>query len=131
VTDPTIQTTIASPIEYYKLEVMRDVINLKEAWEFYFKNRETFPVDLYTIKARTRSLFISLVAHLKRKWSIVQFEKIRSELFNADLLTEDRLLQIMFDMQIQLDQDNITKMDSRKSYDSTMVEKENKMQGFG
>lgn len=126
-----VQTTIGSPIEWYKLEVLRDVVNLKEAWEQYYKDKDQYPVDLNVITARTKSLFSSLVAYLNRKWSQDgKFDKIRKDLFGLVNPDEARLREIFFEIQIQLDKDNITKLDTRMLYDGTRVEHENKNFGL-
>jgi hypothetical protein len=128
----SVQTTIGSPIEWYKLEVLRDVVNLKESWEHYYKlEGMNARNDLGVIVARTRSLFTSLVAYLGRKWDKdKRFVLLKKELFSSIPLSEDRLREIFFDIQIQLDSDNITKLDTRRSYDGTRVELENKNFGL-
>lgn len=121
-----VQTTIGSPIEYYKFEVLRDVINVKEAWESFSKNASNgIQVDLGIIRARTQSLFNCLVPYLKRKWSVEDFEKTKKYLFDSPTQDEKILREIFWNIQSQLDHDNITKMDTRRSYDGTRVEKEN------
>lgn len=124
--DPNVSTTIGSPIEWYKLEVMRDVINVKEAWESNQKNDSIgVQTDLSVILARTQSLFNSLYAYLKRKIDQQTFDKMQKDLFVNK--TQDQLVlrKIFWDIQLQLDKDQITKMDTRKSYDGTRAEKEN------
>jgi hypothetical protein len=123
-----VQTTIGSPIEWYKLEVLRDTVNVKEAWESYNKQKsQGYSVDLGIIRARTQSLYNSLVAYLGRKFDEKKFKSMREKLFfQISDPTDRELLQIYWDIQIQLDKDNITKMDTRRSYDGTRVEMENK-----
>jgi hypothetical protein len=123
-----VQTTIGSPIEWYKLEVLRDTVNVKEAWESYNKqNAQGYIVDLGVIRARTQSLYNSLVAYLGRKFDTKKFQHMRDKLFfQVSMPTDKELLEIYWDIQIQLDKDNITKMDTRRSYDGTRVEMENK-----
>jgi hypothetical protein len=124
--ETNVQTTIGSPIEWYKLEVMRDVINVKEAWESYNKNGSIgVQIDNNVIKARTMSLFNSLYPYLKRKLDPKIFDKTKDQLFGLSLLQDKQLLEIFWLIQTQLDIDNIIKMDTRKSYDGTRVEKEN------
>jgi hypothetical protein len=128
--DPNVQTTIGSPIEWYKLEVMRDVINVKEAWESYHKNFSSgIQIENNVIKARTQSLFNSLYPYLKRKLDPKIFDKTKDQLFGVKPLQDKDLLEIFWLIQTQLDVDCIIKMDTRKSYDGTHVEKEN--QNFG
>lgn len=125
--DANVQTTIGSPIEYYKFEVLRDVINVKEAWESYSKQDSAgLQVDIGVIRARTQSLFNCLVPYLKRKWKSDSFEKIKKNLFDTPTSDVKVLREIFWHIQTQLDADNITKMDTRRSYDGTRVELENK-----
>lgn len=124
--DPNVSTTIGSPIEWYKLEVMRDVINVKEAWESYQKNDSIgVQTDHSVILARTQSLFNSLYAYLKRKIPENDFKKMQKDLFDHNTQDQKILRQIFWDIQLQLDKDQITKLDTRKSYDGTRAEKEN------
>lgn len=124
--DSNVQTTIGSPIEWYKLEVMRDVINVKEAWESYSKTEASgIQVDLSIILARTQSLFNSLFPYLKRKLEDKLFQQIQKDLFTNKTQEQEKLRKIFWDIQLQLDKDHITRMDTRKSYDGTRVEKEN------
>lgn len=124
--DPNVQTTIGSPIEWYKLEVMRDVINVKEAWESYSKNDASgVQVDLNVILARTQSLFNALYPYLKRKLPEREFVNIKNKLFVLKLMDPMTLREIFWTIQTQLDTDQILKMDTRKSYDGTRAEKEN------
>lgn len=124
--DQNVQTTIGSPIEWYKLEVMRDVVNVKEAWEYYHKQKELgVQASLNVVHARTTSLFNGCVAYLTRKWDADRIKRMKKFLFEDLTWTEKDLLQVFWDIQIQLDSDNITKMDTRRSYDGTRVEKEN------
>lgn len=128
--ESNINTTIGSPIEWYKLEVLRDVVNVKEAWESYSKNESSgLPVDNGVIRARTQSLFNSLVAYLRRKMEVKEFENLKEVLFFNHTIDDRKLRDIFWRIQTQLDADNITKMDTRRSYDGTRVEKEN--ENFG
>lgn len=124
--DPNVSTTIGSPIEWYKLEVMRDVINVKEAWESYQKNDSIgVQTDLSVVLARTQSLFNSLYAYLKRKIPELEFKNIQKNLFVNKTQDLSVLREIFWTIQLQLDKDQITKLDTRKSYDGTRAEKEN------
>jgi hypothetical protein len=123
--DPVVQTTFGSPMDYYKFEVLRDVISVKDAWESYYKLKDQYQTDLSVIHARTRSLFISLVAYLGRKWKGDKFDQTKKSLFGSMKPSEEILLEIFLDIQTQLDSDNITKLDTRKGYDRTRVETEN------
>jgi hypothetical protein len=121
-----VSTTVGSPIDLYRFEVIRDVINVKEAWESYQKNDSIgVQTDLSIILARTQSLFNCLYAYLKRKIDAIVFAKIQKDLF--DLKTQDQkvLREIFWTIQFQLDKDQLTKLDLRKSYDGTRAEKEN------
>jgi hypothetical protein len=124
--DPNVSTMIGSPIEWYKLEVMRDVINVKEAWESHQKNDSMgVQTDHSVILARTQSLFNSLYAYLKRKIDQKVFDKIQKDLFDSKTQDQKILREIFWVIQFQLDKDQITKLDMRKSYDGTRAEKEN------
>jgi len=126
--DNNVQTTIGSPIEWYKLEIMRDIVSLKDAWEGYSKAGSSgFPLDLGTIRARTQSLIYSLYGYLMKKWKPVDMNKIKQQLFIDPFINEVDLREIFFSIQIQLEQDNITRIDTRRAYDGTRVELENKV----
>ena len=121
-----VTATVGSPIEWYKLEVMRDVINVKESWENHSKlDSRGVQSDLGVIHARTQSLFNSLYPYLKRKLDAKVFDDMKRNLFTLKFLQEDVLREIFWTIQTQLDQDQIIKMDNRKSYDGTRAEQEN------
>jgi len=129
--DSSVQTTIGTPIDWYKLEVMRDVINVKEAWESFAKNENNgVQVELNVIHARTQSLFNSLYPYLKRKVNGTKFDQMKKDLFGNLMPGKDVLRQIFWDIQEQLDNDNILKMDTRRTYDRTRAESENKEHGL-
>lgn len=124
--DTNVLTSTSSPLDLYKFEDIKYLFNFVDAWESYSKQGALgIQVDQNIIKARLQSLFIVNQSHLKRRLDSKVFDDIKLKLFQSLPLHDDEILKIFFTMQDRLDADLIIKMDNRKSYDGTRVEKEN------
>jgi hypothetical protein len=81
-------------------------------------------------RARLMSLFLEYEAVIRRK--CVEYKDIKRRIFyNDPNVTEDKeLLEIYLIISKLLDEQNLTKLDTRREYDRTLVEEENKEGGL-
>ena len=123
-------TSVSTPIEYYKILVLQRLNDLNEAWEAYTINKYVgTPDNLNFVHARTQSLFYALAPYLQRKLGEKDFNKIRTVL-NSNEPKETELRDVFFIINMQLDLDRITRMDTKAVYDGTRVEVENNARGL-
>lgn len=119
-----INTSISTPLDYYKYLVVVDHSNLLEAWEDYEKKKSLgYQTHNNIVRARTKTLFFRLSAHLKRKLN-AKYEEWKAKLVKEHI-TDAELEEIFLLITEKLDEDYIIRMDTRQTYDGTIVEEEN------
>jgi hypothetical protein len=124
-----VTTSISNPIEYYKILILQRLNDLVEAWETYFKGKNSgTEISTSIIHARTVSLYLSLYAYLKRKSAKFTVD-IDKKLFDREP-TEKQLREIYVLINEQLDIDRLTRFDTKTTYDGTLAETENKHFGL-
>jgi hypothetical protein len=119
------EATTSTPIpNLIKIVILEKRYNLFEAVEKYLgRHYQNIEVETYEIKARLNLLFFELQALFKRKLSDEEYNKLIEDLQKDDFET---IKKTIFLINHYLDEWNVIKIDTRKKYDSTDIETENK-----
>jgi hypothetical protein len=125
------ETTIGTPAsDVEKISILQRRYELIEALEHYKKqNFQGINAPLVYVQARLLSLFVQLYSSLKRRIPKTDFEALEKGVLRKDL-KEAELLPIIFMLSDELDKIHLTRIDNETVYDSTSVEKENKVKGY-
>lgn len=125
-------TTVGTPaVDIFRVEALQAQSNAFEAFEVYNKQKERgVNADLSVTKARLITWYLIHQPYMKRskhkQMLIIEEVLLRSK----EDIEEDKIIEIMLTLNELLDQLNITKLDTRKIYDRTKWEQENKTQGL-
>lgn len=123
------ETTIGTPaLDVVKILILQRRYDVFEALESYnklkFKNAEG---DLSILRSRLFSLFLEIQASIKRRLKEEEytalFNKIQSE-------SEEDLKEAIYIINTELDNINLTKIDTRRQFDTTQMLKENRYKGL-
>lgn len=119
------EATTSTPIpNLIKIVILEKRYNLFEAVEKYLgRHYQNIEVETYEIKARLNLLFFELQALFKRKLSVEEYDKLIEDLVKDDFET---IQKTIFLINHYLDEWNVIKIDTRKKYDSTDIETENR-----
>lgn len=119
------EATTSTPIpNLIKIVILEKRYNLFEAVEKYLgRHYQNIEVETYEIKARLNLLFFELQAIFKRKLDESIYNKLIEDLGKDDFET---IQNTIFLINHYLDEWNVIKIDTRKKYDSTDIETENK-----
>ena len=118
------ETTVGRPaIDIVRVLILQRRSDLFEAWEFY-KKKESDGVErgFPTVKARLFSLFLELQPMFKRRLKKENYEYL-IKLIESD--EEKDIMAAIYKINEELDDINLIKMDTKKSYDKTSWETEN------
>jgi len=127
------ETTIGtSAWDIVRVLILQRRNDLIEAIEYYNKLEcRNTDGDLSIVQARLHSLFNELQASLKRRWNGPKdtrykdlIDKIKSDKFKD-------IIDAFYILNEYLDEINLTRIDTRKQYDGSRVEEENKERGLG
>lgn len=121
--------TIGTPaVDVVRILILQRRYDLFEAWEQYKKqNHQGVDSDISVVRARLNTFFLELQAMLERKLN----KKDYAELYKkVNSKKEEEILEAIKLLNQQLDKLQLTKIDTRRVYDSTRVEKENKSKGL-
>lgn len=121
------ETTIGTPaVDIVRVLILQARYNLFEAWEYHqkmlFQGTEG---NLSLVRARLGTMFLELQAGLKRRLSKLEYQNLLNRL-KDDTMTTDEAFDIICLFNDILDKINLTKIDTKKVYDSSRVEKEHK-----
>jgi len=124
------EATIGTPaIDIVRVSILQRRYDLFEAFEDYKKKRFSGSgVTLSVVRARLISFFCDLQAMLKRRLKEEDYEEIVTTIFNSN--KEEEILNIILRLNEELDTIRLTRVDTQRVYDRTIVEKENKEKGF-
>lgn len=124
------ETTIGVPAaDITKILILQRRTYLFDSYEAYLKQQaKGVQADQSVMKARLHSLFLELQATLKRRLTKEDEYKQLILKINSDNI--DDLYEAMLFLNEQLDDMNLTRLDTRRRYDSTKVENENKEKGL-
>lgn len=125
------ETTIGTPAaDVQRISILQRRYDLIEAFEMYKKaTYQNANTGSAIVRARLLSLFLELQATLKRRWDNKKYEKIKNLIFEKKV-EEEKLIEIIFEINEELDKIQLTKIDTKKVYDSGKVEEENRMKGY-
>lgn len=124
------EATIGTPaLDVERISILQRRYDLIEAYEDYKKKVfNNIGVSIAVVRARLLSLFIEIQATLKRRLDKEDYNKIKDCCFNSK--NEEELKEIIFRINEELDKIRLTRVDTQKVYDSTIVETEDKEKGF-
>lgn len=117
-------TTIATPVaDIIKVLIVQRRNDFLEASEHYFKGffAGSNP-DTNIMKARLYSLYLEIKAMLDRHFSNGEINELVADIKSDEA---NKLIDAYITMNKLLDDVKLTRVDTKKSYDSTRVEEEN------
>ena len=100
---------------------------------------EKFNTDLYLgvqgtatsmVRSRLISLFFEIQPILKRKMTNEVYNKLKDTIFFEDDLDSMKIRKAVIELNEFIDEIKITRIDTRKQYDRTIVESQNKEHGL-
>lgn len=128
------EATVGTPaIDIVRVMVLERLNNVIDAYEDYVKkNEQGYEKDLSIIKARLKSLWLILEAQIKRKDTMLKkedrvYDKIKSQINSNDAIEIDEAITFFNNY---LDDIKLTRLDTKKVYDKTIAEIENKTKGL-
>lgn len=121
------ETTIGTPAnDVLKIQILERRSNVFEAYEDYNKkSAQGINSDTAFIKARVYTLWLELQAQFKRRLTEKKYTALL-ELVNSK--KESDLLEVIYYFNEYLDEIRLTRLDTKKKYDSTDTEAENSAQ---
>lgn len=124
------ETTIGTPsADVVKILILEKRNNLFEAFEdFMKKDVENIAMTKGIVQARLITLFLELQASLKRKMNEEDYAKLVSDVFGKPDL--DKIKEIIYLINEYLDTMGLTKIDTKKQYDTSKTAAEDKEKGF-
>lgn len=122
--------TVSTPaLDVVKILWLQARNNLFEAYEYYRKHSETgTDVGLGVVHARLITWFLEIQASLIRRLPAGEYNKIKDEVFGSP--GEPRILELVYLFNQEMDKLNLIKIDTRRTYDSSRVEVENREKGL-
>jgi hypothetical protein len=119
------ETTIGTPaIDIVRVLVLQRRNDLFEAYEKYLINESSgVQSNNSIVRARLKSWFLEHQAYLKkRKLTAEEYAKLLNDLNSEDI---KKLEEVIYQLNEALDDLGITKIDTKKVFDTTRVELEN------
>jgi hypothetical protein len=121
------------PKEILNLVVIERWYNFQDSWEMY--NRDKFKgvvTSLAIPRARLLSLYLVCCALLKRKLKADEYDKVVLVCTNPQVsTTADAILDCYYLINNVLDSIELTKIDTKQTYNRLDISKSNKAQGYG
>lgn len=132
------ERTIGTPaVDIVRVLILQRRADLFEALEDYNKkDLAGFQAELNIVRARLFSLFLEIEAVLRRRMSKEDYESLEinniEEMKTRILESEDKkeIMKYVHFLNLQLDDIKLTRIDTRKSYDRTSWEEDNKADGL-
>ena len=124
------ETTIATPsIDINRIQILERRAYVIEALEQYYEYKlGGSKGNSHIFRSRLASLFWELQETLKRKFPN-EYEVMKTILMSKDSKF-DEIVKIWETINLMLGEINLTKIDTKKQYDSTDIEAENKEQNL-
>lgn len=123
------EATIGTPsTEVVKILILQRRYDLFEALEKYNKlQNQQQEADPSTLRARLFTLFLEIQAGLKRRLNKAEYDKLIKQIAGED---EAEIMKAIYRINEELDKINLTKIDTKRVYDTTRVEVENRIKGL-
>ena len=124
------EATIGTPaVDVVRILILQRHSDLIEAWEDYLKKKYSgVQPNKAIVSARLLSLFLQIQPAIKRRYTPKEYEKIEKELRGVG--TEEDIQKQIYFLNEYLDDIKLTRIDTKKPYDKTKVEIENKAKGL-
>jgi hypothetical protein len=124
--------TVGTPaVDIFRIEALQAQANAFEAFESYKKQKERgVNPDLSITKARLVTWFLIHQPYIRRARKNDEYKQLHTALLVDDDLSEEKTIEIILYLNEILDKLNITKLDTRKVFDHTKWEQENKHHGL-
>ena len=123
-------TTIgASAVDIQRVSILQRRYDFIEAFEDYKKKKLLgVNVNLNIIRARLGSLFYELQATIKRRLKEEEYKRLKNICLNKP--SEDDIEKAFFEINEELDKMKLIRIDSKKVYDFSIAEEDNKQAGL-
>lgn len=120
------ETTVGiAPAKIVKILILQARANLLDAWEDYkVKKYMNAGVSLNVVKARLFTMFLELQPSILRKPK--GKIKVMQYLTTLDSWKEEEILKMIMELNEYMDQINLLRIDTKKFYDTSNVEEEDK-----
>jgi len=124
------ETTIGTPaVDIVRILILQRHSDLIEAWEMYNKEKgKGIQVRIGVVRARLFSLYLQLQPSLKRRLKPKTYVVVDKQIREAE--KEEEVIKQLYFLNEYLDELRITRIDTKKQYDSTNTETENKAKGL-
>ena len=126
------EATVGTPaVDVERISILQRRYELLEAYEVYKKRKFAgSSSDLNIVKARLLTLFLELQATLYRQITEKDdYETLTRQCFKPT--GEKDIIGAIYAINEILDKIHLTRVDTKKVYDSSDVETENKVKGYG
>lgn len=122
--------TIGMPaIDIERVSLLQRRYDFIEAYEVYKKQKlNRINASLNLVRARLISFFLQMQAMIKRRKSKEVYEEIERKCFNS--VDEGEIIGVFCEISEDLDRMNLTKIDTKKDLDRSLVENENEEAGL-
>lgn len=121
-------TITRAPAEIVKIMLLERRKYLIDSLEFYYKQRlQKIEPKKYIVGARLTALFYEIYEELERHYKKEEFIELEKNVLSYDF---DKMLQAIKLINRWFDLKRLTRIDTIKPYDSTMVETENLAKGL-
>lgn len=108
-----------------------ELINTFQLWrESKIGNTSKEETYRYKLQSIVFALFMELERALSRKLEKKKYDEIKELVLKEEAVEGKKLIDIYFSINKALDELNLTKIDTKKSFDTTDVETENSMKGL-
>jgi hypothetical protein len=123
------EATIGTPAsEVVKILILQRRYDMMEALEQYNKlQNQDQEADISVARARLFSLFLEIQAMLKRRLTKEEYDDLFSQVESSN---KNQIMKAIYSINEQMDKISLTKIDTKRVYDTTRVEKENKIKGL-
>lgn len=124
------EATVGTPaVDIVRVMALERLNNCIEAYEDYIKkNAQGYDRDTSLIRARLCSVFMILEGQIIRKEGDKKAKEYREKCLSED---EKTLIEMMSFFNVYFDEIKLTRLDTKKVYDKTLVEVEDKNKGLG
>lgn len=126
------ETTIGTPaVDVVRILILQRHSDLIEAYEVYLKQKYAkINISTAVVKARLFSLFLQLQPTIKRRYGedIEAYNIIQKLFTNPE--GQEKIEEALYYINELLDDLRLTRIDTKKQYNSTSVEAENKAKGL-
>lgn len=118
------ETTVSTPaVDIVRVLILQRRADLMEALEDYLKKEALgYAQNINIVRARLYTLFLEVSGMLKRR-APEDYDRLKDSIRNLDEVED--IIKLILEFNDILDSIGLTKIDTRKKFDSTIAENEN------